>query len=132
MAHRTIKHSKTLILFTGFLILSALFLGSCYYDNEEDLYPNIPPCDTANVKYSETVAPVMANHCNGCHGGSFPAAGIRTDTYEGLSVVAANGRLWGSINHQQGFSFMPKDAPKLSACDLAKIRMWLDEGYPDN
>lgn len=132
MAHRTINHSITALVFPGLLVLFSIFLGSCYYDNEEELYPNIPPCDTVNVTYSSSVAPVMANHCNDCHGGTAPTAGIRTDTYNGLSVIAASGRLWGAINHEQGFSFMPKDAPKLSECDLAKIRKWLDDGFPDN
>jgi hypothetical protein len=127
------KHFITTKFILVCLVPIALtMMQSCYYDNEEELYPVAGSCDTSNVTYSTTVAPIMANTCNGCHGGNFPQAGIRTDTYANLKIIADNGRLWGAINHENGFSPMPQNQPKMNDCNLAKIRKWLDEGALDN
>jgi hypothetical protein len=106
--------------------------GGCYYDNEEDLYPNAPECDTLNITYEATIAPIMANSCNTCHSGSAPSGGIKTDSYTDLSAIASNGRLWGAVSHAQGYSPMPKDQAKLSECDLTKIEKWISSGLPEN
>ena len=110
------------LLFIAVMMMS----GGCYYDNEEELYPNVAGCDTLNITYEASIAPVMAKSCNTCHSGSAPSAGIRTDNYNDLSVIASNGRLWGAVSHAQGYSPMPKDQAMLSDCDLSKIRKWID------
>jgi len=117
-------------IFNYLMILGLIILGttSCYYDNEEELYPQPIECDTSNVTYSSSIAPIMSNSCNDCHGGVAPAAGIETDTYEGLKIIADDGRLRGVVNHESGYSPMPKDRPKLNDCDLTKIGIWLDNG----
>lgn len=103
-------------------------MQSCYYDNEEDLYPDAPVCDTLDVRYSADVAIIMQNNCNACHGSGFPQAGIITDNYDDLKVIAENGKLWGAVNHEDGYSPMPQDRPKLNDCDLSKIRIWINNG----
>lgn len=121
----------SLYFFIGCLLLTMLSVSSCYYDKEEVLYPD-SVCDTADVRYSTTIQPVLSSNCVSCHGGSTPSAGIKLDTYDGVSIQAANGRLWGAVSHSSNFSPMPKNANKLSACNLAKIRKWLDAGHPNN
>ncbi len=113
------------LLFVGLMIST---FTSCYYDNAEELYPQPVECDTLNVTYSQTIAPIMETNCNSCHGGSTPQANVITETYDGLKVIADDDRLWGSITHETGYSPMPKDRPKLNDCDLKKIRVWLDKG----
>lgn len=113
------------------IIAVTIFNSSCYYDKEEILYP-YTVCDTVAVKYATNVAPVLSSFCVGCHGGSTPSAGIRLDTYNDVKIQAANGRLWGAISHATSYSPMPKNATQLNTCNLAKIKIWLDEGYPDN
>lgn len=122
---------RLLLAVSILLILVALCNTGCYYDKEEILYPNTI-CDTAAVTYSSTVAPVLSSFCNSCHGGSTPSAGIKLDTYNDVKIQAANGRLWGAISHAGSYSPMPKNAAKLNTCNLAKIKKWLDAGYPDN
>jgi len=117
------------ILFAVTIVLS-LTLSSCYYDNEEDLYPGSNTCDTTNVTYSKSVAPVFAGYCNSCHSGSNPSGNIVTDNYN--SVKANMSSIWGAINHEPGYSPMPKDGGKLSSCDLATIDIWIAQGMPDN
>ena len=112
------------------IITLALTLAGCYYDNEEDLYLGSSGCDTTNVTYSGTVAPVFAGYCNSCHSGSSPSGGVVTDNYN--SVKTNIPRIRGAINHQPGFIFMPQNGGKLSACDLSKIDIWIRLGMPNN
>jgi len=116
----------------GIVVLLISFLQSCYYDNEEELYPQVVPCDTSNVTYSGEVAIVMLDNCNSCHGGAFPQGGIVTDNYSDLKVIAENGKLWGAVNHEDGYSAMPQNRPKLNDCDLSIIRIWIDNGALDD
>ncbi len=112
------------IFFIGIII----GIQSCTYDNEVELYPQPVECDTTSVSYSAAIIPIMSNNCNGCHGGAAPTAGVITDSYEGLKQIADDGRLWGAVNHEQGYSPMPKDLPKLNDCDLAQINIWINNG----
>jgi hypothetical protein len=86
-----------LLFFIVCAFVLVLSVSSCYYDKEEVLYPD-SICDTADVRYSTTVQPVLNSNCVSCHGGSTPSAGIKLDTYDGVSIQAANGRLWGAVS----------------------------------
>jgi hypothetical protein len=117
------------------LILSPLllFFTGCYNDNEYDLYPfSATPCDSTNVTYSQTISPIMSANCNVCHSTNLAAGNVITDTYIGLSAMAANGKLWGGISWASGFNPMPNGGTQLSPCDLGKIKKWINQGYPDN
>lgn len=121
-----------------FFIVAAAFIGimlasatGCAYDKEEILYPS-SNCDTTNVTYSLSVVPILSANCYGCHSGNTPIAGFRFDSYANLKPFADNGVLLGSINHDPGFSPMPKGGTKLSACNIAKIRKWIAAGSPNN
>lgn len=54
--HGTIKR----IIFWLTPLLFSVFLISCDYDNEEDLYIDTPTCDTVNVIYSKSVKPIFS------------------------------------------------------------------------
>jgi len=124
------KFSKWVVIV---LVLSGMisFTG-CYYDDEDNLYPQVGGCDTSNVTYSATISVIMSSNCNSCHSGSTPQGNLKTDNYTDLKTIADNGKLWGAVNHENGFSQMPKDRPKLSDCDLSKIRIWIDGGALNN
>lgn len=114
-------------------ILLLFCLTGCYYDNEETLYPaGTVTCDTSSVTYSLTIAPIMATNCNACHSSAIASAGVKTDNYAGLSIIALNGKLWGVVSHAPGFPPMPKNGTMLSSCDLAKINIWINAGAPNN
>jgi len=120
------------ILKLGITMLLIAFMQSCYYDNEEDLYPHITLCDTSNVTYSATVDIILDDHCNPCHSIEFPQEGIVTDNYDDLKILVDNGRFWGAVNHENGYSPMPKNLPQMNACELSKIRIWIDNGALNN
>ncbi len=128
-----------IFLFAGLL----LTMQSCYYDNEESLYVDvvnpgdtsivvINGCDTVNVTYALTIAPLMSQSCNSCHSGTFPSAGIKTDSYTELKKYVANGRLMGSIKHSSGYSAMPQGAAKFSTCNIQKMDAWIHKGALNN
>ena len=115
------------------LLLLTLILGSCSYDAEEELYPTNGFCNTANVTYSGTVSGLLASYgCNDCHAGPSPEGNINLQGYTNVKALATRGRLYGAINHSPGFHPMPEGAPKMSSCDINKIKAWIDAGAPNN
>jgi len=89
-------------------------------------------CDTASVTYSITIKTLIGNKCQGCHSGISAAAGIDLSNYSGVKARIDDGRLWGAVNQLPGYKPMPQAGFKLSACELAQIRIWMDAGAPNN
>lgn len=89
-------------------------------------------CDTSNPTFSGTVKPILETYCNGCHGGGSPLGNVDYNTYAGVKTTVTNGKLLGSIQHKSGFSPMPQNANQLSACNIDKIKAWIDAGAPNN
>ncbi len=112
------------------LILAGLFTAGCYYDNEEDLYPG--GCNTENVGYAADIVPVVNANCLSCHSTAAGLGGVRLQGYDAIKVWVNNGRLLGAVRHDTGFSRMPQNASKLSACTIAKIEKWIADGAPNN
>jgi hypothetical protein len=89
-------------------------------------------CDSTNVTYTATIKPIVSLKCQGCHSGSTPQGGIDLSTYAGVKAKVTDGRLFGAVNHLPGFSPMPKNGAKLSTCELAQIKKWIDAGALNN
>lgn len=109
-------------------LFTCLALNSCYYDSEEYMYPVIG-CDSTNVTYSNTIAPLLNNLCVGCHSS---ASTIKLNNYENVKIQADNGKLLGSINHLNGYQAMPQGGAKLDECTLKKFSKWVSDGAPNN
>lgn len=89
-------------------------------------------CDTTNVTWTNTIRPIIQAKCQGCHQGGSPGGGVDLSNYAGVSGAAFSGELVGTIDHLPGFSAMPKNSPKLPDCDIAKIKIWVNAGAPNN
>jgi hypothetical protein len=89
-------------------------------------------CDTTTVTFSGTIFPLIQNSCIGCHSGSTPGGQINLSSYQGILAVAQNGKLLGSVNHEIGFSQMPKGGNKLASCRVDQIRIWIEDGAMNN
>lgn len=124
------------IFFLLMLMICTISLTSCYYDKEELLYGNTNngPCTdtTGTISYSQKVVPMLQQSCYSCHTGSFPSGGILMGTYAADKAIAQNGKLHGTINYTAGFSPMPQGAPKMSNCQIAVIKKWIDSGMLNN
>ncbi|MEX1188780.1 MAG: c-type cytochrome domain-containing protein [Bacteroidia bacterium] len=89
-------------------------------------------CDSTAFAYANDIVPIVSTHCNGCHSGNFPSAGINTSNHAGLTAIALNGSLVASINHISPYSAMPQNALMLDICKRTKIKKWVLSGAPNN
>ncbi|MET0636719.1 MAG: cytochrome c [Chitinophagaceae bacterium] len=116
------------LIFAG---LSFCLLTSCSGKKEELPVPPVN-CDTTNVRYSTTILAIMNEHCYRCHTPATNVGGPNLGTYTELALQASNGNLLSSVNHEEGHPPMPMNAGKLNDCDLTRIRIWVESGFPDN
>jgi cytochrome c5 len=122
------------IIFLPFLLVFLLYSG-CYWDNEEYLYPKISQCDTSVYTYTAAVKPILDSYCLSCHANNVaPSSGgnVKLGTHADVKTVADNGKLLGSISHQNGFSAMPKGSSKLEDCKITIVRKWITAGALNN
>lgn len=122
---------KIRIVFLASII--AFGFTSCYYDKEELLYGLPGDCPTkTSVSYSTNVVPLFQQKCYGCHASNSPSGGIAMGTYDKDVALGKNGKLYGSIAHASGYSPMPKGSSKLTTCQVAAVKSWIDANYPNN
>jgi len=95
-------------------------------------------CDTVNVTFSGTIWPsIIQKHCFNCHNGANASGGIHLENYNQVAAQAQipagqPGSLFGAVTYASGNSAMPKNQAPLSECKIAQIRIWIDDGTPDN
>ena len=124
---------KHIIKLAAVLVL-ALFMKSCYYDNP----PVLLPFDCEDVSYSTHVMPIMEASCatSGCHDGTV-SPDLRSEvSYKELK----NGGFISLISPEESLLFKTVDyreSPmppgiKLSQTDIDIIYCWITEGAPNN
>lgn len=89
-------------------------------------------CDTTQFRYGANISQILATHCLGCHAGPSSSAGIDLSSYGNVRPYAINGKLVGAVTHSPGYSAMPKNAGKLSDCQIRQIQKWVAGGSPNN
>lgn len=125
-------------IFKLIFTLSVLMTESCYYNNEDILYPDTAvntPCNTTSAaSYNNDIQPLLNASCNssGCHNTASAVASVILDNYNGVKNQALNGRLIGSVKQASGYSAMPRGAGKLNACTISKLQSWVNAGAPNN
>ena len=124
---------KTIIIS---LLLIILTLTACYYDSEEKLYPQISnTCDLSNVTYGLTVKPILQASCLNCHSNSKAlndGGGVKLENYADVLIMVTNGKLMGSIRHNNGYIAMPNGGGKLTDCEINQLQTWIDNGTQNN
>ena len=80
-------------------------------------------CDKGRILYEI--------NCAGCHNNNLASGGYNFATYNGLAVVANNGKLVGAVSHASGFVPMPQGG-KLTDCQIAQITKWVQIGALNN
>ena len=117
--------------FLPVVIIFVIIFASCYYDNEEALYPAFSnSCDTTNVTYSGTIMPILTNNCTGCHSGATPGGGILLTSH--AAVVSKITNVIGSIKHSATFMPMPQGGGKLKDCSIKQFDIWVRKGMLNN
>lgn len=118
------------------LFLVSLSFTRCQSSKKELLQSVTPTCDTTNVTYLATIQPILSANCYECHGSAVYQTQGNGNSLEDYSHVLnyaqPGGLLVNDISHTPGHNFMPKDRAKLSDCDIAKIKKWVNAGAPNN
>ncbi len=89
-------------------------------------------CDTLNVTYSNTIAPLVESRCINCHSGPTPTSGLDLTSWSVLNDLAETGRLAGAIQHAPGYVPMPQFGPMLPDCNIEQFLIWIEAGAPNN
>lgn len=89
-------------------------------------------CDSTQAGFAQVIFPLIQDHCFGCHSGGSPQGGILLSGHSSIAAVAATGQLLGAISHSPGYSAMPKNGNKLSDCQIAQVKKWINDGTPNN
>jgi mono/diheme cytochrome c family protein len=109
-----------------------LLITACTSYNEEELYPKQEvPCQIGTVSYLTDVKPILQRECYGCHATGLQSGNVTLDTYSGVKMAAEH-HLLPAITHEPGHVPMPQGGNKLPACDIAKIRKWIEAGTLNN
>ena len=113
------------------IVIFLFIVVSCYYDNEEALYPALNnSCDTTNVTFSATITPVLNSYCTTCHSGSAPSGGITLTSFATVQAQASSGILMNALNGK-GVPIMPLSG-SLSACKIEQFQIWIRNGMLNN
>lgn len=91
-------------------------------------------CNTSNVSYAAHIKPLIENKCLGCHNSEWApnASDIQMGTYSLDTALALNGKLYGVLTRAPGYQPMPKYQGKLTDCEIATVKAWIDAGVPNN
>jgi hypothetical protein len=125
---------KRLIIYFSVITFFLLLFVSCYYDNEEALYPTLnTSCDTINVTFSGVITPILNNNCFSCHSNSTAAGnGNNIPLQNYADVVSRVASVIGSIKHTGSYSPMPKNGGTISSCALSQFEIWIKKGMLNN
>ena len=110
------------------LILFIATITNCYYDSEEQLYPNLStPCQDTIVTFSGTVTQIL-HPCLDCHSnsaaGNGEGRGIKLENYEDVKIVIQNGQLMRAVRHESEYPMPPQG--KLPDCEIEQLQKWID------
>ena len=120
---------KILVPITFLFFISAVFV-SCYYDNEEALYPRLTgPCDTLNVTFTSKIKPLLSNNCWSCHSNANAQFGGGRKLEILADVRSISGLILPAINQTGPFP-MPLNG-KLSQCSIDQFTIWIRNGMPE-
>jgi hypothetical protein len=97
---------------------------------------NSDPC-TTNISYSVDIAPILANTCGvpSCHGSGGGPGSPDFSSYNLFKLeIQSKGVTYIENRTKQGGDMPPSytTGPPISACQTAKLKAWLDAGYPNN
>ena len=128
-----VRNKMKSLKFLMMIFAGGILVTSCYYDNEEDLYPNANvPCDSTSVSYKNDVDPILQSKCVNCHNANNPGGGYQFDSYSETKKSVDNSRLLGTIQFEAGYSPMPKGGNIMPICELGTFRNWVSEGALNN
>ncbi|TAL57851.1 MAG: hypothetical protein EPN85_13045 [Bacteroidetes bacterium] len=122
---------KIKITFTLFLTVAVL-ITRCKKESVDSIQ-----CDTTgwipdSIRYSNTVAPILSQHCTGCHNSTIMQGNVNLSGYDNAKKYADNDLLLGTMAHLKHYKKMPNDGTKVSHDKICKVKFWIDNGALNN
>jgi hypothetical protein len=109
------------------VLICTAFLTSCYYDKEEELYPNTSTTSPVVVSYNTDVKPLMIQNCAtpGCHvsGGAPPNLSTYTGLFGSRTIVKSRANSASNPMPSSGL---------MSVANRNLLNSWIDAGAPNN
>jgi hypothetical protein len=122
---------KRLFISLATITIFLFFFVSCYYDNEEALYPTLSTaCDTTLVTFSGTIVPILTNNCYSCHSNANATFGGGIHLQAIADVITNSPRVVAAINQTGQFPMPP--GGKLTNCSIVQFGIWVRNGMPNN
>lgn len=104
-------------------------LTGCTYDDLETLGGPLD-CGTLEVSYGMDILPMVSDHCQGCHSGASPSAGIGFENHTDISLFADI--MLDRMDRDAGDSELMPQSGKLDSCTIARFSAWIAAGKPNN
>lgn len=108
------------------VLLSFVIISGCYFDNKEELYPNLSADCDKPLTYNTGIKTLIDNNCasSGCHTAGGSAIDLSTYTLVKNNAAKITDRAITQKN-------MP--APSgMSSCNITKLDNWIKAGMPEN
>lgn len=126
----TKKLMKRIFIYLAITCLSAVIFNSCYYDSEEELFKfSTSACDSINVTYALTIAPIIQTNCTSCHSGASPSGNLGLQNFTEVVAGVNNKNLYNRITSTA--SPMPP-AGLMDECKIKQIKKWINAGLLNN
>ena len=122
-------HASRLI--GGLLVgMGVVVFEGCTY---EVAPPPLPCGNISGVSFAGDVLPLLDLHCNGCHSGGSPSAGLNLENHASVAQSVLEGSLLERLNlPQTDIQMMPQFGNPLPECDIALFEVWASEEAPNN
>ena len=123
-SHKLFNMKNIFLALVVISIVSSVFFSCDKYQKGYDCTGNIPT-------YNYDIKPIYDANCAtaGCHSSPYHSSGIDLSTYSG-AASANNDAILGSVEHDVGYSAMPKNAGKLTDTQIKKIYCWMQNNKP--
>jgi len=128
-------NSKSVLI----LIIFAFFFactkknGKSKEEEPTEVVPNCPDSSNSTLSYSIHIVPIINASCGPNAGACHNASSGNGDfnSYQGFTAHPA-AHIISAIKQDGVYTPMPMAAPKLSACNIAKIVNWINQGELNN
>lgn len=111
------------------LAMAVLMMVGCTYDDLDSL--GTPrDCDAFDVSYGGDILPLVTDHCQGCHAGGAPSAGIGFETHADVALFAEI--MLDRMSRAEGDAELMPQSGKLDSCSIALFNAWIEAGKPNN
>lgn len=126
--------SKLMTFLICFSFIAAI--TGCSYHKADIEYPQAQ-CDTAIVRFGVEIKAILDANCKECHYEGNDISKINLYNWPTIHSLATDGNfvrgtLLTAVLQTGEVTPMPKGRPKISDCEINKIRAWVNKGAPEN